>query len=183
MERIEKLSGVWVKAEGVYYLGDETTIELAQRASLEAARRSAIEKGAGMNVAGATLVRNAQLVEDLVQVISRGMIIEEQILERGLKVEDSKKSHGTYHTLINAMVVRLPMSQHDTDFSVRSSLDRSVYQHGDRAELRVTPSQDAYLYIFSVTEDEHITVLVPNRYLPEARVKAGKEFVFPPRNS
>lgn len=176
----EKLIGVWVKAEGFYHLGDETTIELAQRASLDAARRAAIEKGVGMNVSGATMVRNAQLVEDLVQVIARGLIIEEQILERGLKVEGDTGSHGTYHTLIKAMVVRLPMSRHDMEFSVRSRLDRSVYRHGDRAELRITPNQDAYLYVFSVTEDEHITVLVPNRYLSEARVKAGKEFVFPP---
>jgi hypothetical protein len=174
----EKLGGVWVKAEGSFHLGNETTIELAQRGSLEAARRAAIEKAVGVNVTGATLVRNAHLVEDLVQVISRGMIIEEQIIERGLKIED-KNSNGAYRTLINAFVVRLPMSQHDSDFSIISRLDRTVYQHGDRAELRVTPNQDAYLYVFSVTEDEHITVLVPNRYLQEARVVAGKEFVFP----
>ena len=34
----DKSGGVWVEAEGVFNLGDETTMELAQRASLETAK-------------------------------------------------------------------------------------------------------------------------------------------------
>lgn len=173
-------AAVWVEAEGFYHLGDETTMELAQRASLEAARRAAIEKALGMHVTGSTLVRNAQLVEDLVHVVARGMIVEERILEQGLKAEGTKGAHATYRTKIKAKVVRLAGGPRASNFSVRCRLNRSTYQHGEHAELRVTPSQDAYVYAFDVTEDEHITVLVPNRYLQEARVKAGMEFVFPP---
>jgi hypothetical protein len=173
-------TGLWVEAEGFYHLGDETTMELAQRASLEAARRAAIEKALGMHVTGSTLVRNAQLVEDLVHVVARGMIVEERILEQGLKADGAKGAHATYRTRIKAKVVRLTDGQRASNFSARCRLNRSTYQHGDHAELRVTPSQDSYVYAFDVTEDEHITVLVPNRYLPEARVQAGTEFVFPP---
>ncbi len=175
----EDKTGVWVEAEGFYHLGDETTMELAQRASLEAARRAAIEKALGMHVTGSTLVRNAQLVEDLIHVVARGIIVEESILEQGLKAEGAKGAHATYRTKINAKVVRLAGGPRASDFSVRCRLSRTTYQHGDHAELRMTPNQDAYLYAFDVTEDEHITVLVPNRYLPEARVKGGMEFVFP----
>lgn len=173
-------TGIWVEAEGFYHLGDETTMELAQRASLEAARRAAIEKAIGMRVTGSTLVRNAQLVEDLVHVVARGMIVEERILEQGLKAEGAKGAHATYRTKISARVVRPAGDPRASNFSVRCRLNRSTYQHGDHAELRVTPSQDSYVYVFDVTEDEHITVLAPNRYLPDARVKGGTEFVFPP---
>ena len=44
--------GVWVEAEGVFVMGDATTIELAKRGSLESARRQAIEKALGVFVLG-----------------------------------------------------------------------------------------------------------------------------------
>lgn len=172
--------GLWVEAEGSYHLGDETTMELAQRASLEAARRAAIETALGMHVTGSTLVRNSQLVEDLIHVVARGIIVQEHILEQGLTAEGAKGAHATYRTKIKAKVVRLAENPRASDFSVRCRLNRTTYQHGDHAELRVTPSQDAYLYVFDVTEDEHITVLVPNRYLRDTRIPGGTEFVFPP---
>ena len=37
--------GVWVEAEGVFIMGDASTIELAKRGSLEAARRQAAKRG------------------------------------------------------------------------------------------------------------------------------------------
>lgn len=176
----DKSGGVWVEAEGVFNLGDETTMELAQRASLETARRAAIEKAVGMNVTGSTLVRNAQLVEDLIHVVSKGMIVEEQVLERGLQAQGTKGAHGTYRTKIRAKVVRLAPGKRGADYSMQCRLNRTTYQHGDHAELRVTPTQDSYLYLFDITEDEHLTVLAPNRFVPEAQVMGGHEYVFPP---
>ena len=172
-------SGIWVEAEGDYHLGDDTTMELAQRASLEAARRAAIENALGVHVSGSTLVRNAQLVEDLVHVVSKGIIVEERILERGLKAEGTKGVHATYVTKIKAKVVRVLGSKHSPNFSIRCRLNRASYQHGELAEFRVSTNQDAYIYAFNITEDEHITVLVPNRFLPEIKVRDGAEFVFP----
>lgn len=171
---------VLVEAEGVFNLGDETTMELAQRASLEAARRAAIEKAFGVSVTGSTLVRNAQLVENLVQVASKGLIIEEQVLEQGLLAQGTKGAHGTYRTKIRAKVMRLEPGNPRTNYSVQCRLNRTAYQHGDHAEIKIIPNQDSYLYVFNITEDEHLTVLVPNRFVPEAKVKGNNEFIFPP---
>jgi len=53
----------------------------------------------------------------------------------------------------------VPTERHGA-FSVAAQLNRSVYQHGDDAEIRVTPSQDAYLYIFGVSEDSSASLLL-----------------------
>lgn len=176
----DTLGGVWVESEGVFHLGDETTMELAQRASLEAARRAAIEKAIGMQVKGVTLVRNAQLIESLVHVVARGMIVEEHIVDRGLIAQGLTGAHATYRTRIRARVVKIAGKSPAANFSTKCHLNRSVYQPGEHAEVRVVSSQDAYLYMFDVTEDEHVTVLAPNRFLPEVHVRAGQEYVFPP---
>ncbi|MEO7861930.1 MAG: DUF4384 domain-containing protein [Nitrospirales bacterium] len=169
----------WVEGIGVFYLSDATTVESAKRASHEAARRDAIQRGVGVYVTGTTQIRNHQLTDDLIRTVVRGMIVEEQILEQGLKVEEAKGTPASYRTHINARVVGLP-SKHDTNFSVYVRPNQSVFRHGQHAEIRISATQDAYLYVFNVTEDDHITTLVPNRYLPDSFLKTGAEFVFPP---
>ena len=177
----------WVIGEGVSYLGDFTTVETAQRVSLEAARRAAIEKGVGAFISSSTIVRNAQLTEDLVHVVARGIIVDEQILERGVKVETAAPQEETsqsleqlaYITKIKAKIAKIPAEEHG-NFVVTVGLNRSAYQNGDDAEIRVTPSEDAYLYIFGVSDDDHITILAPNRYYQNTLVKGGTDFIFPP---
>jgi hypothetical protein len=169
----------WVEGVGVFYLGDASTVESAKRASHESARRDAIQRGVGVYVTGTTHVRNNQLTDDLIRTVARGMIVEEKILEQGLKVEESKGTPASYRTRINARVVSLP-SEHDANFSVYVRPNQSVFRHGQHAEIRISATQDAYLYVFNVTEDDHITTLVPNRYLSDSFLKTGAEFVFPP---
>jgi hypothetical protein len=171
--------GVWVEAEGVFVMGDASTIELAKRGSLEAARRQAIEKALGVFVSGQTMVRNFQLVEDLIHVISRGRVVEEQVLAQGLQSAGGQDAPGIYKTRLKAKVVRLT-SEHQPEFVVRSSLSRVTYAHGAQAQIRVHVTQDAYLYVFNVTEDDHITMLVPNRFMGEVFLPADREYVFPP---
>jgi Domain of unknown function (DUF4384) len=169
----------WVEGIGVFYLGDTSTVEFAKRASHEEARRDAIQRGVGVYVTGTTHIRNNQLADDLIRTVARGMIVEEQILEQGLKVEEAKGTPASYRTRIKARVVSLP-SEHDANFSAYVRLNQSVFRHSEHAEIRISATQDAYLYVFNVTEDDHITTLIPNRYLSDSFLKTGTEFVFPP---
>lgn len=169
----------WVEGIGVFYLSDADTVESAKRASHERARRDAIQRGVGVYVTGDTRIRNNQLADDLIRTVARGMIVEEQILEQGLKVEEAKGTPASYRTRIKARVVSLP-SEHDANFSVYARLNQSVFRHGEHAEIRISATQDAHLYVFNVTEDDHITTLVPNRYLSDSFLKTGAEFIFPP---
>lgn len=171
--------GVWVEAEGVFVIGDGSTIELAKRGSLEAARRQAIEKALGVFVTGQTMVRNFQLVEDLIHVISRGRVVEEQVLAQSLQSIGGQGSAGIYKTRLKAKVVRLT-SEHQPEFAVRSSLSRATYSHGEQAQIRLHVTQDAYVYVFNVTEDDHITMLVPNKFMGELFILSDREYTFPP---
>jgi hypothetical protein len=170
---------MWVEAEGIFVMGDASTIELAKRGSLEVARRRAVEKALGVFVSGQTMVRNFQLVEDLIHVISRGRVVEEQVLEQGLQSSGGEGSPGIYKTRLKAKVVRLT-GEHQPEFAVRSSLSKVTYAHGEQAQIRLHVTQDAYLYVFNVTEDDHITMLVPNRFMSDLFLPADREYVFPP---
>lgn len=168
---------IWVETEGVVAMGQDTTLETAQRGSLDAARRAAIEQAVGTFVRSSSVVRNFQLADDLIHTVVRGVIVEEKILKRG--VSDAQDGHGAvYQTRIKAKVRGIPVERRG-DFAASARLNRTQFNEGDEVELRVIPTQDAYLYIFNVTQDEHITVLVPNNFELETPLRAGKEYVFP----
>ncbi len=168
---------VWVEAEGVVAFGQETTLEAAQRGSLDAARRAAIEQAVGTFVTSSTVVKNFQLADDLIHSIVRGVIVEEKILNRGLF--DSAGNEGAvYRTRLKAKVKGIPAERRG-NFAVTVKLNRPVFNDGEEATIRIMATQDAYLYLFNVTQDEHITVLAPNRLEPETRLRAGSEYLFP----
>lgn len=144
---------VWVEAEGVVAMGQETTLEAAQRGSLDAARRAALEQAVGTFVRSSSVVRNFQLADDLIHTIVRGVIVEEKILRRG-GIESKDDQGALYQTRIKAKVKGIPVERRG-DFSVAARLNRTQYNEGDEVELRITPTQDAYLYIFNVALDEH----------------------------
>jgi hypothetical protein len=168
---------VWVEAEGIVAMGQETTLEAAQRGSLDAARRAAIEQAVGTFVRGSTVIRNNQLADDLIHAVVRGVIVEEKILKRG--VSDGQDGHGAvYQTRIKARVKGIPAERRG-NFAVTARMNRALFNEGDEVELRITPTQDAYLYIFNVAPSEHITVLAPNSFEPETPLRARKEYLFP----
>lgn len=168
---------LWTEAEGVVAMGQDTTLEQAQRGSLDAARRAAIEQAVGTFVKSSSVVRNFQLADDLIHAVVRGVIVEEKILRRG--VVESKDDQGAlYQTRIKAKVRGIPVERRGS-FAVAARLNRVVFNAGDEVELRITPTQDAYLYIFNVGPDEHITVLAPNSHEAETLLKANKEYHFP----
>jgi hypothetical protein len=168
---------VWVEADGVVAMGQDTTLEQAQRGSLDAARRAALEQAVGTFVKSSSVVRNFQLADDLIHTVVRGVIVEEKILKRG--VADGQDGHGAVHqTRIKARVRGIPAERRG-DFAVSARLNRTQFNEGDEVELRITPTQDAYLYVFNVGPDEHITVLAPNSHESETVLHANKEYRFP----
>ncbi len=171
------LPEAWVEAEGTVAWGQHATLDDVQRGSLDAARRAALEQAVGTFVRGSSIVRNFQLADDLVHSVVRGVIVEEKIISRGSV--DVKDGDGMlYRTRIKAKVRGIP-AEHRGTFGVTVTLNRSVFNDGDEALIRIRTTEDAYLYLFNVAQDEHITVLAPNRFEPETRLRGGAEYVFP----
>ncbi len=57
--------------------------------------------------------------------------------------------------------------------------DRNAFRIGDALEFRVRAGGDGYLTIVDVDPAGKVTVVYPNRFEPEGRVRAGEEVVIP----
>ncbi len=174
---IEDVQEKWVDAEGTYVSTSDLTFSQARQKALDEARRSAIEEATGVIVNDSTIIENQMLKYELIRVMARGIVLEEEVKE--LKIEPMP-DEGLYvvRIKIHAKVRTIP-SEHRAGFEVAVGLNREVYVSGDQGVIKVTPSEDAYIYIFNVTENDHITRLVPNRVNPIVKVQGGQTFQFP----
>lgn len=67
----------------------------------------------------------------------------------------------------------------DPLFKVRAEINGNVFEEGDRIELRITPTKDAYITVFNILENQNVLILLPNRYRKNNFVKANGTLIFP----
>lgn len=172
--------GVWVIAEAVVQLGDDTTVQEARSRSRTEARRKAIEKAVGIFVRGNTVVYNHVLAEDLIQSIVRGIVTDEQVLEEGVREvgQQSNERATLYATKLKARV-RAVQAERKAEFALKVVLNQTVFREGEEVEIRVSSDHEVYLHLFSVGQDDAVTVLFPNRFAQDTLIRAEQPFVFP----
>ncbi len=181
IESREPSDGIWVQAEGVVSFAEDTTVAEAKARSRDEARRKAVEKAVGVFVKGQTVVYNAQVADDLVRSLVRGIVIEEQTLEEGIRQLDTDPAapKALYYATKLRVKVKPVRIERRGDFAVKADLNKTVFSEGEEMQIRAVATRDAYLHIFNVGQDDTVTVLLPSRYARANFVLAQKEFVFP----
>jgi hypothetical protein len=176
---------ITVIADGQAVLGEDTTPARARSLALNNARRSAIEKAAGVRVHGLSVVYNYQLISDLISAFSKGLIVKEEILKEDLK---SDGKNVTCFIRIKAHVKPLEHKKPGNFRIVKTEVFRAggasntknpVFQNNDEIQIRVGVNTNLFLNIFSVSQDGRITKLLPNKYFKNNRASADRDFVFP----
>ncbi|MBI3583987.1 MAG: DUF4384 domain-containing protein [Nitrospinae bacterium] len=167
----------WVEATGEAVVENITPDE-ARQLAINRARISAIESKTGVRVHGGTLVKDYQLLADMVQTLSQGYIIEEKVIKWEQGVEGLSIPLTTYKVQLSACVAGV--GEKDPYFKVDAKLNKPVFIEGEEATITVKTSRDAYLHIFNLTADDRISPIAPSVTLPIIPIKANKEFKFPP---
>lgn len=191
----EEIKGGWIEGVGEVQVGEEDEIppsEAWARAHNDA-RRQVLEEATGVAIRGSTLIYNDELIHDLVQAATRGIITEEE--EIGKDIQNKREQTTTGKTRINQIYilkirakVKPLQVERRGNFNVKASLLRPghpeemkspVFQEKEEAIIRVTVNQDAYLSLFSVSQNGVVSRLVPNPFLDIQKVSADQEFIFP----
>ncbi len=179
-EQLERKEPVWVTSEGVAPFGPDTTLAEAKTRARDEARRKAIEQAVGVFVKGQRVVYNAQVAEDLVHSLVRGIVVEEQILEEGVRQlgQETGAPALLYATKLKAKVKPVRIERRG-DFAVKADLNKTVFSEGEEMQIRAVATRDAYLHIFNIGQDDAVTVLLPNRFVHRNVLRAHQELVFP----
>ena len=175
-----------VEGEGQANLGEDTTMSQGKATALNNARRDALEKATGIEVRGSSVVYNNTLINDLVRTASKGLIVQEQLLDNSCKFADARflcvaKIKATIKPLHvertgNFSITSASVQRPDMDLAAKSP----VFQSNDEIQIRLTTNEDAFLQLFSVDQYGNVSKLYPNSYVKQQKAQTGgSEFIFP----
>lgn len=174
-----------IEKEGETVLGEDMTPSQAKALALNNARRAAIEQASGVIVHGSSVVYNFQLVSDLVASAMRGVIIKEEVLADDIRKEGKQI---IYFAKIRAHVKPLEGREKGNLKILKANVGRYgfslsstaiAFQESDEIQIKAKINSDAYMHIFSVTQDGMVTKLYPNEYFKAEVLSPEAEFIFP----
>ena len=162
------------------------TAEQGQLIALQRARADAIERTCGINILGATLVRDNTCVGDFIKSFSRGFIVDEKVkwLPLGTFSETDKSAPIPVYRVEIKATVMIPERKAAPGFFLEASVDRPFYVTGENAVIKVKVSRKAHLAIFNIRADDRVAMLYPvNRMGEENALQSGETFCFPSPDS
>ena len=65
------------------------------------------------------------------------------------------------------------------EFAIKAKLNKTVFSEGEEMQITVIPSENAYVHIFNVGQDNTVTVLLPNKFRRDNFLSGKKELIFP----
>ncbi len=162
----------WVEETGGAIMGErDTTSEVEERA-IKKAKALAVE-GAGVQVSNTSVVYNRQIAE-LTKMVSNGEIKQSVVLTTLWKSDDRGRPSAC-----EARVKCLVTLKTREDIALKLEVSKTALQEGEEAEILITANRDGYVYLFNVSPDDSVTLLLPNRLRKDHQCRAGERLTFP----
>ncbi len=170
----------WVTVEGMAAM-ENVTKEEARRLAEKDAMRRAVEQVVGIDILAETIVIDYKVSGDIIRALPYGKVIDKEIIEQNVeKIQQHKKAtpHLTYKVKMRVKVFK-ESGKKDPFFKIQANINRQVLKEGDDVKIEVTPTNDCYVTIFNILEDDKVIKLIPNRFRKGNFVKGNETFIFP----
>jgi hypothetical protein len=172
----------WVEVSAAVVASDSEAPAQARERALAMARRAAVESVAGVRVRSSLVsfegVRDANassLVQSLTASRSDALVLDEELRSSTL----TPLSSGGYRVAVVMRARVLDRSKGaDSDFRIQIQLGRERFLAGEEVSLAVRASRKSRIYVLGITGDGAV-MLLPNRWLPDTRARAGEWLRFP----
>lgn len=173
----------WITIEGTAPMANLSKKEARARAVNDAMRK-AVRDVVGVHISVETLAINLRLSGGMIGVIPYGRVAASEILEESIvnvHIQGQKHPSLEYRVKMRAGVVE-ETGESDPSFRLKSSLNKTGFIDGDEMQIRIKSTNDCYIWVFIILEDEKVLRLIPNRFKKNNLLKADKAFFFPDEN-
>ena len=173
----------WVTVEGTAAMADISETEARSRAIADA-RHKAVLKVVDLDISAETLVVNFRLSGSLVGAIPYGRVVDSEIIEETVDSthkDGQDKAYSTYRVKLKASVAE-ETAGGDPHFRLEAYLNRASFKDGDEMLMSIRATQDCYISVFIILEDEKTIRLIPNSFKTDNFLKANETFLFPDEN-
>ena len=183
---INKLGNGWYEAVGYQNLYEYSEKEGLKKA-IALAQEAALQTHSGINIKSSSTrlfqESNTQVQLDqffqITSFLSEGIITDSDLLQHKI-IEFESQRYMKAH--IKVRVQKLE-GKPDPNFKLEAHLDRTVYNEGDAITIKAVSSKDCHLYVFNISSNDTVYVLLPNQYLEDNFIKKSQEIKIPPEKS
>lgn len=168
--------------------GTGRTPEQARQEALQRARDEAVVRAAGVRVAAQQLRLRSEQVDgtvrdgfsSLVETSTEGRIVDEQVTYR-----TSLENEIPIYEATLVAVVALEDGARDPGFTLDLVTDPATrtLRDGEPLSLEVTASRRCYLTLIQIGSDGTLELLLPNRFVAETAIDAGRTIRIPAKSA
>ena len=178
------LDCTWAESTATVVAGDSDSRAQLHAEAVSEARAEVMKSLLGVSVRSQDFVfqqedlRGQQnLVENILRTTQLGRILKEDVVSEGYR--DAPGCPGCRYAVdLKACVAPLP-SYHDDDFRVTLNLSRTRLNPGDEDSIAASCTKDCYVYLYDVGMDDSAQLIVPNEFVPQAKLSAGQTWTYP----
>jgi len=159
------------------------TSDQARLTALQNARMSAIEQAYGVRISSSSVVTDGRLAVDFIRAYSSGYIVNEKYRWHDLKqikLDGNSAPIPEYGVTITADVY-IPKKKQN--LGLKAEINTVLFKQGEKAKLGIRTAKDVKLAVFNIRADDKVAMLLPNPYMKEDSLKAGRKFIFPGDNA
>lgn len=151
---------------------DQTNRQLRD-AAIEEAKRRALREAFPEEVELSRFVVGIRTAASYVDSFISGLVLN---VETGAETGNTQM---TEYRLDTVVTVGQPPGERDRGFLVKTVLNHETFRPGDEVVLEVETTRDAALYVFNVTQEGQVLLLLPPDASEPLLVRRGEPFVFP----
>ena len=180
---VKPLGNDWYESKAFVDFHKDITQAQAEQNAINGALKKIIEYHSGIEISSNSLSITAETnleiqtdhFSQLINTLSKGIILEKEVLESGIKILLGNK---IYEVKLKAKVGELK-GEKDPLFKLDANLNREQYESGDEMVIDVTSSKDCFVYIFNILSDGTVSVLLPNEYIEDNFLGIGRTIKVP----
>jgi len=188
VDKTVSLGDDWYEVTTYVEIAINMTTEDARKKANNKALKKAIEHHSGSEISSMSSRLTVETDEGITQDwfgslttdLTRGIVLEWESISSDRK--ELSDNIWIYEVTVKAKVGQ-QKGERDPLFKIETALDRKVYNDGDEVNITVTPSMDCYLYVFNISSNDSVYVLLPNQYVENNFARSGTQFHIPDENA
>lgn len=170
----------WIRVKVEVPMGDPNQ---TKNSAIKNAHSKASQKHCGVGIQETGMIINQLMSANILEHISYGLVLEDTIIKADITTyRKSNQELSVLYSLEMDVLVQCIAGKPDPAFQVDLESNKTVFTEGEELVLRFTATQDCYITVFNIAENQEMIVLHPSFINKDNFVKSGVTIEIPSKN-
>ena len=175
MGHTKEAEWITVKVE-IPFKGQPETKNLA----IKEAHSQAIQQHCGVGIQEAGMIINQLMATNILEHISYGVVLGDTIIRANpVTYRKSEAEFSVLYQLEMKVFVQCISAKPDPAFQIDLKINKNVFNTGEELIMRISSTQDCYITVFNILENQEVVVLHPSFVNKNNFIQGGSTIEIP----